>query len=1357
MKKLRSSVLLGLMFTLVLGLSLVMVPIGSGSGKTVHASSSPSIFTFVVINGTDCDVRLADKTVTRAIVPDKATINGVEYTVTTVAASGFANSPNLEKVRLPKTIKTIGTGAFLNCVSLESITLPAVETINTNAFGFTNLDHIIIPETATSVAATILRSTNTKVYVRGPSNQPGWNGNWNGNNSNTAVEYNSTFMPEIQYRYEENFAPISFGFGFSPFSTTGGYVVDDYQLFITATGVDIYIPAEYMGEPVIGISDYAFFLNDCDSITIAYSDTPIRIGAWAFWGYDGNTITINRDIVFEDDWGSPSEYVFAFSTASTIVLPDTLTELGEGAFQYSEVENIHFVTPELLTQSEEEALAGTLVSTNNVFLPDTLTSIGTEAFSGTNNILELHIPDSVSEVGQSAFVGWNVPQEIHIDFADEISLPVGWNALWKSGIGNLSIINYSAPQIFDITYYLYGGVHTGNPDTYTPKDSLITLNDATRTGYIFNGWFTALTNGTQVLSIATGTTGDIELHAVWTAITYTVTYNSNKPSAASGTVTGATSNSTHMYNVPSALQANGFSLAGWTFTGAWKDATGNTYLDGSIIENFTAINGATITLFAQWIANDYTITYHGNRPDNASSAVVGSMANTDHKYDTASSLRANAFSLTGWTFTGWMDASGNSYAQNAQVNTVTTSGTVVLFAQWIQNTYNVAYNANKQSNASGNVGGTMSNSSHTYDSPSNLSSNAYSLYGWDFAGWNTEANGSGSSYSNGQAVATVIASGTRTLYAQWTAKTYNVSYNSNRPTNASNNVSGSMANTAHTFDTASNLRANAFNLHGWNFVGWNTQANGSGTSYSAGASMTTVLFDGTVTLYAQWQAITYTIAYGVNGGSGSMANTTHTFDTASNLRANSFTRTGYRFVNWRDASGNTYSDGQSMTTVLLFGTVTLQAQWAANTYTVVYHGNGATGGSMANTSHTYGTAANLRANAFENVYTSYMVGTTYEKFLGWSLSANGSVAYGNSASVSNLTADHGATVNLYARWEPGAYALEVHTNAGGNAFVSRTTVYFDNDFTITAPSKSGYTFEFWTCEVPIYGTMFIMTYDYSYSSTWTVNINYAALKSSTNSVLSSFIPREVRFYANYKQNSSCVADGTLITLADGTQKAVEDLDGTEMLLVWNMKTGAFDVAPILFIDNHGVGTYDVTRLYFSDGTDVKVIWEHGFWSATQNKYVYITDGNAEQFLGEWFNKQITNPNGSTSWTTVQLVNVVRSQEITNAWSPITFSHLNYYVNGMLSVPAKTGALTNIFYVDETTMQICQVSYLADIAQYGLFDYATDFAEILPIELFVAFNVQYLKVSIGKGIMTQEDLDDLIAEFYETMARLFGQI
>ena len=84
---------------------------------------------------------------------------------------------------------------------------------------------------------------------------------------------------------------------------------------------------------------------------------------------------------------------------------------------------------------------------------------------------------------------------------------------------------------------------------------------------------------------------------------------------------------------------------------------------------------------------------------------------------------------------------------------------------------------------------------------------------------------------------------------------------------------------------------------------------------------------------------TYKVSYNANGGSGSMGKQSAVYDTAFNLNANKFTRTGYTFAGWNtkaDGSGTAYTAAQKVKnlTDTNGGTVTLYAQWTPNTYTV---------------------------------------------------------------------------------------------------------------------------------------------------------------------------------------------------------------------------------------------------------------------------------------------------------------------------------------------------------------------------------------------------------------------------------------
>ena len=316
------------------------------------------------------------------------------------------------------------------------------------------------------------------------------------------------------------------------------------------------------------------------------------------------------------------------------------------------------------------------------------------------------------------------------------------------------------------------------------------------------------------------------------------------------------------------------------------------------------------------------------------------------------------------------------------------------------------------------------------------------------------------------------------------------------------------------------------------------------------------------------------------------------------------------------------------------------------------------------------------------------------------------------------------------------YCVEGEYSLGGeNNFLIATKGYNvikGVPLTVTAPSISGYTFQRWDIFRCNEGAD-ITTITCSTSQTITITYEYI------RDMLENGRFNEIDFCAIYSSN--CIAEGTLITLADGSQKAVEDLTGNENLLVWNLNTGTFDSAPILFIDREEKASYEVIQLSFSDGTIVDVISEHGFWDVDLNEYVYL-DKYVAEYIGHCFLKQ-----GEDGMTAVTLVDVEVSTKVTSAYSPVTYGHLCYYVNGMLSMPGGIDGLFNIFEVDKETMMYDAEAMAADIAQYGLYTYE-EFNALynVPEVMFDACGGQYLKVALGKGLITEEGLQNLIDRY-----------
>ena len=220
-------------------------------------------------------------------------------------------------------------------------------------------------------------------------------------------------------------------------------------------------------------------------------------------------------------------------------------------------------------------------------------------------------------------------------------------------------------------------------------------------------------------------------------------------------------------------------------------------------------------------------------------------------------------------------------------------------------------------------------------------------------------------------------------------------------------------------------------------------------------------------------------------------------------------------------------------------------------------------------------------------------------------------------------------------------------------------------------------------------------------------------------------------------DNSCVTGDTLVMLADGTQKRIDQVTYGDMLLVWNFFTGGYDVVPSSIIFYHGDADYDVLNLRFEDGTVVKVINNHGFYDMESNQFVFIDENNVEEYIGHHFAKV-----DGDSYRYVELVGYEMTEEYTGCYSIQSAMHNNFMVEGMfsLTIPHYEGWF-DYFEIGEG-MKYDEEQMQADIEKYGLYEYEA-FAEYVTYEQFIAFSGPYLKVLVGRGVVTYEQIIDLI--------------
>ncbi len=487
---------------------------------------------------------------------------------------------------------------------------------------------------------------------------------------------------------------------------------------------------------------------------------------------------------------------------------------------------------------------------------------------------------------------------------------------------------------------------------------------------------------------------------------------------------------------------------------------------------------------------------------------------------------------------------------------------------------------------------------------------------------------------------------------------------------------------------------------GYIFAGWYTAASGGTRVGGAGESYTP---SSDITLYAQWGK-PCDVTFNANGGS---CGTTTINYSGTALTLPEATRDGYWFIGWYDAEEGGNKIGDAGTSYHPTGEITLYAQWQEQIkYTVTYDANG---GSCGTASATYeGTALTLPTPTREG-----------HTFNGWYTAASSGTKIGDAGAAYTPSAN----ITLYAQWTVNSYKVTITTS---NASISGVT----NEQTIA------------------YGTTVSVTvsFDKSNSKTFTIKNNTTGetILSKSDAGTYTFTMPDSSVTIN-ASSSGCFAEGTLITLADGTQKPIEEITFEDELLAWDFNTGTYVVTVPSLIESYDLGNYRVINLYFADGTTVRVVTEHGFFDVEANNFVYIDETNVDSYVGHNFVKVA--PNGT--YESVELVGYEVTVEDVRYYTIQTAIYNNCIAENMFTLTSPPEMLDNDEWFDYFEigegMKYDEEKMQADIEKYGLYTYE-DFAEYVTYEQFIAFNGPYLKVLVGRGVLTFEQILELIATY-----------
>lgn len=458
----------------------------------------------------------------------------------------------------------------------------------------------------------------------------------------------------------------------------------------------------------------------------------------------------------------------------------------------------------------------------------------------------------------------------------------------------------------------------------------------------------------------------------------------------------------------------------------------------------------------------------------------------------------------------------------------------------------------------------------------------------------------------------------------------------------------------------------------------------------------------------------YTIALDARGGFGGTTEIIVEYNEPM-PEAEAPVREGYEFVGYFDEieSGNQYysSDMQSVRDWDQTSNITLYAHWRANTYTITFNKQGGTGGTSSVTV-TYD-------SPMPTVSAPTRAGYTFSGYY----DSDGYTQYYNSSMQSVRNWDQPSNATLYAHWNS---SLSLHA--------SRSSISDLNDSTRITLSVTGgsgnYTYRVSNSPSGINysisgniltvskrdnnasGTIRITVTDNSYGTTASCSITYTT--------------------------SSCVAAGTLVAMADGTFKKIEDVQIGDMVLSWNFIIGQIEATPVSLYWNHGEAIYKILNLEFSNGTTVRVINTHGFFNYTLNKFIYINEENYRDYIGHEF----VSIDALDGVKNVLLTKVSVTEEFIGCYSLRTACNDNAILSNLLSLTWEDypGMLT--YFAMGSDLKYDEAKMQSDIETYGLYTYE-EWKEYVTYEEFVALNGKYFKILVGKGILTIEDIYTLI--------------
>ena len=311
------------------------------------------------------------------------------------------------------------------------------------------------------------------------------------------------------------------------------------------------------------------------------------------------------------------------------------------------------------------------------------------------------------------------------------------------------------------------------------------------------------------------------------------------------------------------------------------------------------------------------------------------------------------------------------------------------------------------------------------------------------------------------------------------------------------------------------------------------------------------------------------------------------------------------------------------------------------------------------------------------------------------------------------------TTNL--KWQFAVtYSLSKLSHDGSTSTSDTVTIYSSYSTTLAVNSSSTWDMLPSSVTITMGGTTLTSGTDYTYDS-------------SSGKITINKVTGDITITASAM--SICLVKGTLVTLADGSTKKIEDITYEDLLLVWNYETGTYTYEYPIWIEQ-GKTTSHYQKTTFSDGTVLKTVGRHGVFSKDLNQFVSVHDG--EKFK---VGTEIAKLNADNELEYVKVVSIEVIDEPVEYYHVVSTRYYNIIANNVITTDG-TVILSNLYNFGENITWENR-----DYDALELYDYSL-FSDVMPYYMFKGLRVEegevlsaYLDFETFKNYLLHNQLND----------------